>query len=690
MFNSATPRPQTASCFLFKMMEDSIPGIFETLKRCGMVSQCGGGLGINMQPIRNSGSEISSGGISNGLILMLKMFNDMVKYVSQGSNRRGAGAILIQVFNKDLLSVMEMRLPVGNEDDRCRDLFSAVIINEVFVERVKKNQHWTLFCCTLVPKLRGLTGEAFRKQYEEYEANYKAYGGVQIPAQRVVGWVHRSQDETGTPYILNRTAMNCSQHRELFGPGTGVESSNLCVEIMQFCGWNTDNKEDEEPQYHTAVCNLATVKLDRFLKPTYAHLGTDENCAPLPDSADDNAFSDVPLYFDFEHFGQIVRLATRNTDLTIDSMFYPTDCTERCNKACRPIGVGIQALADVFIKLGLPFCSEDAVQLGAEIAACMYYNALVESCDLAKSLGPYPRYENSPAFKEDKPFQFDLFGKTEEAMALMDKGKGINGRITRENWINLRANIREHGLRNSLLIAHPPTASTSQILDSIEAFEPLYCLIGSRKTSAGTFTTMSKYFHYVLDKYGLLRKEAIDLFIKDGNLDRIPLPAKVKEVLKSAFDMKMKEYLMHAVFRGWFTDQSQSLNVFFRDPTVRKTVALWDFGIKNNLKTISYYIRRRPAVETAQFAGISDQRANEIATMLEKRAEQQTKTMADKSSIHIDQEEGSEETGSSNEEEEPETNEEERSTELTSTGIEDFNFDFSAPAIDPECTMCGS
>ena len=698
MFNSATPRPQTASCFLFKMMEDSIEGIFETLKRCGKVSQCGGGLGIDMQPIRNTGSEISSGGVSNGLILMLRMFNDMVKYVSQGSNRRGAGAVFVQVYNKDLLGVMEMRLPVGNEDERCRELFSAVVINKLFVQRVKTGKQWTLFCVTDVPKLQGLVGDAFVKQYEEYEADYMKYGGVQVPALRIVGWVQKSQDETGTPYVLNRKAMSCSQHRGLFGPGTGVESSNLCVEVMQFCGWNTDNKEGEEPQYHTAVCNLATVKLDRFLKPTYAHLNTGGASSPVPDSADDNAFSDTALYFDFEHFFSIVRLATRNTNATIDSMFYPTDCTERANKSCRPIGIGVQALADVFIRLGLPFCSEEAIQLGADISACMYYAALVESCAMAEKDGPYPRYESSPAFVESKPFQFDLFGKTEEAMALADRGGGVNGRVTREQWTQLRSRISEHGLRNSLLIAHPPTASTSQILDSIEAFEPLYCLIGSRKTSAGTFTTMSKYFHYALDKYGLLSKEAIDLFIKDGNLSRIPLPAKVKEVLKSAFDMKMKDYLRHAVWRQLFTDQGMSLNVFFRDPSIKKTVALWDFGMKHDLKTISYYIRRRPVVETAQFAGINDQRANEIAARLEARARQQTQTIADKSSIHMAMDRDSSDSGGGSDESSDETSEQTETVEqesggtgeLTSTGVSDFNFDFSEPAADEECLMCGS
>ena len=670
MFNSCTPRNQTASCFLFKISQDSISGIYDILKRCAEVSQCGGGLGICVQPVRNTGSEISSGGVSNGLIPMLRNFNDTVTYVSQGSSRRGSGAIMVAIYNKDLKSFLDMRKPVGAEENRCRDLFSGIFMNSLFVQRCKENGVWTLFCVTDTPDLDHLSGPEFDERYTAYEADYQRYGGVQVRAQEIASWIQASQDETGTPYILGTQWCAKSQHAGLFGPETGVhQTSNLCVEIMQFAGMNTDDHrvyiEDEaeraaamapgsgvSPQEsHTAVCNLATVKLDKYLKPTFAHLDHGPNdSVPPPDSAADNVFSDTALYFDFASFGQVVRLVTRNTDATINSMFYPTDCTRRMNLSCRPIGVGVQALADVFVKLGWPFCAPEAVELGADISAALYYYALLESNELAKAHGTYPRYALSPSATEGHHFQFDLLGRCSDAMAHADRGKGVNGRITRAMWQALRQSIDEHGLRNSLLVAHPPTASTSQILGSIEAFEPLYALVGARKTSAGIFAIILRYLHDVLEKFGLLCKEAIDLITFDGNLDRIPLPQKVKDVLKTAFDMKMKDYLQHSIFRQWYTDQSMSENVFFREPSLKMTIALWAFSDKNQRKTWSYYVRRRPKVETRKFAGISVNEADVIARALAQRARQFELQMAD-SMFTVDVQDGEEDVSGGEEEE---------------------------------------
>lgn len=739
MFNSCTPRNQTASCFLFRILDDSITGIYTTLKRGAEVSQCGGGLGICVQNVRCTGSEISSGGVSNGIIPMLRNFNDMVTYVSQGSNRRGSGAIMVAIWNKDLKAFLDMRKPVGAEEKRCRDLFSGVFMNSLFVRRCKENGVWTLFCDTDTPDLQYLTGPEFDKRYAEYEADYRKYGGKQVHAQEVAAWIQASQDETGTPYILGSQWCNKSQHAGLFGEATGVHcTSNLCVEIMQFAGVNTDDHrlyiEDEaerraamapgsgvSPQAsHTAVCNLATVKLDRFLKPTFVHLdhGPDD-AVPPADSAADNVFSDTALYFDFDHFGEIVRLVVRNTDATIDSMFYPTDCTRRMNKSCRPIGIGVQALGDVFIKLGLPFCSEEAIALGADISAAMYYHALCESNALAKERGPYPRYELSPSFKEGKHFQFDLSGVTGEAMEHADRGKGVNGRVTRAMWEALRTQITKRGVRNSLLVAHPPTASTSQILGSIEAFEPAYALVGARKTSAGIFAIILRYLHDVLEKFGLLCKEAIDLITFDGNLDRIPLPQKVKNVLKTAFDMKMKDYLWHAVYRQWYTDQSMSQNVFFRDPTLKKTIALWAFADKHKLKTWSYYVRRRPKVETRKFAGISASDADAIARALAERSRQfelhktssvftvevgmGDATRSDSTEperTHEKEEEEEEDADGSSEHDEAavQSNDEEdvvqddldsAQMEFASIDTAQFNFDFELPEED-KCVSCSS
>lgn len=610
MFNAGTPHQQLSSCFLIDMKEDSIDGIYETLWLVAKISKRGGGVGLNWQNIRNQGTEISTGGESNGLVAMLKSFDDTINYVSQGRNRRGSLAGFFECWNKEMQRLCEMRQPVGAESERCRDIFTGVVMNDVFFERVQSKGYFTLFCPTDTPDLMDLYGPAFTARYEEYEANYKEYNGVRLQAWDIVHMIAKSAQETGAPYILSKSNMNRSQHTGMFGEGSCIRTSNLCVEIMQHTGWTKDTNE-----YMTAVCTLATIKLDRFVV----------DCAEGEphDSADDVPFI-VPVRkkFDFEHLGRVVQVMTRNLDMVVTQTEYPSECTRRMNLACRPLGLGIQGMADTFIKLGLPYDSPEALELDGQIAACMYYHALTASWQMAKEQGVYPRWKHSPAFKEGK-LQFDLAGKTEEAMAFAVRGKGVNGRVTVDQWADCRQKIKAHGLRNSLLMADPPTASTATILRSVEAGEPVYKYQYVRRLSNGYRIQIMHLLQQFLQRKGLWSTELQQLLIKDqGSLHRIPLTDAERAVFKTAFDMKMKDVADHYIVRQMFKDQSQSFNVFWAAPTVTKMVRLWRYGWKNGLKTLCYYIKRRPKVETKQFAGISDERARAIAARLAGTQEQ--------------------------------------------------------------------
>jgi ribonucleoside-diphosphate reductase alpha subunit len=584
MFNSGAPVPQLASCFLLDV-GDSIESIFDTVKKCAIISKTGGGIGLNVQPIRSLGTAIKSGGESNGLCPMLKVFESTTSYVSQGNKRRGSCAIYMEVWNKQVFDHCELRLNTGGETNRCRDLFTALLLNDVFMARVKANGRWSLFCVTDTPDLPNLYGPAFTARYETYEADLARYNGRSVRARSVFKAIIKSMQETGTPYLIAKSHLNKSPHTGLFGPGSTVRTSNLCGEICQYT--DTD---------HTAVCNLATVKLDRFVR--FRGEGGEDNGEGEP-------------YFDWPHFRRVVRIMTRNLDNTLDDSFYPTACAKRMNLCCRPLGMGIQALADLFIAMRMPFNSPEALKLDGDIAEVMYFEAVTASCDLADERGAYPRFEHSRLAKEGV-LQFDFYGPAVTAKVYAE------GMVGAKAWEALRARARK-GVRNSLLIAHPPTASTASCMGSTEAFEPVYKLAYARKVSAGVFLQLLRSLFDTLKRRGMWNEDVKQLLIKDwGSLARIPLPAKDKALFVTAMDMSMRLYIDHAIKRAIFNDQSASLNHFYKDPTYQKLSSAIFYAFNGGLKTLSYYIRRRPRKEQNQFASISDAVAAKIAQRLQR------------------------------------------------------------------------
>ena len=529
----------------------------------------------------------SAGGESNGIIPVIKLMEDTTSYVSQDNKRRGSCAIYIETWNREVFAVMDLRLNTGGDSvKRARDIFTGLVINDLFAERVKQNGYWVLFCKTRTPDLINLYGKEFTERYVQYEAEYEKYGGKRVKAQTLWKAVVRSMQATGTPYTCSKSNMNKSQHTGLFGPGSTVRMSNLCSEIMQY----TSSK-------HTAVCNLATIKLDRFIKDP-RQLGAAMNVG---------GFTTVDAYFDFEAFGRVVRVVIRNLNNTIDLMTYPTECSRRANLESRPVGLGIQGLADLFIKLGMPYTSSKALTLDRHIFEAMYFHALEESCDMAKKHGPYPRYAQSPAARG--VLQFDFYGEAEKVY--------VQGCIGRDRWTKLRSRIAEHGLRNSLLTACPPTASTATIMQSTEAFEPVYNPCYMRKTIAGVFYVLNRCWWQFMKRKGLWTKEVRQLLMHDrGSAERLPMTPEERELFKVALEMPMKDYIDHAISRSRFIDQSMSLNLFWVNPTFNKISSAIFYGMKNGLKTMSYYVRRRPKTETQTWAGISDARADAIAAAL--------------------------------------------------------------------------
>ncbi|MDC0366889.1 ribonucleoside-diphosphate reductase subunit alpha [bacterium] len=594
LFNSGAPIQQLASCFLLNVEEDSIAGIYDTVKKCAVISKTGGGIGLNIQTVRSIGSEIKTGGTSNGIVPMLKVFEATTSYVSQNNKRRGSCAAYVHSWNKQMMDFTELRLNVGAEANRTRDLFTAVVLNDLFMERVHQDGRWTMFCVSKTPDLQHLFGPAFTARYLEYEAEKDKHEGLTMSAQTIWLAIVKSMQATGTPYCISMSNMNKSQHTHMFGANKAVTTSNLCAEIMQFTGKDEDNNEE-----HVAVCNLATIKLDSFVLSRNKYLGTSQ-----VGSGQD---------FDWTAFGECVRTSIRNLDNTVDLSYYPTECAKRMNLKVRPLGLGIQGLADLFMVLNMPFNSPEALKLDRDIAEFMYYQALSESMELAKTRGPYELFWRSPASK--RILQFDMYNETEKVYK--------ESVIGETKWEQLKTDIVAHGLRNSLLIAHPPTASTASVMQSVECFEPMYQTMYARKTSVGVTPQICKYLYQVLKKRGLWTKETRDLLIKDrGSLERIPLTAHEREVFKSAFDMSMRKYIDHAIARSRFICQSQSLNLFWKDPKQSKITSAIFYGWRKGLKTMSYYIRRRPKVEVHQFGGISEEDASRIASKLQRQVKE--------------------------------------------------------------------
>jgi len=570
LFNAGTPRPQLSSCFLICMKEDSIEGIYDTLKECACISKSAGGIGLSIHDIRATSSYIrGTNGTSNGIIPMLRVFNDTARYVDQGGGKRkGAFAIYLEPWHADIFDWLDLRKNHGKEEARARDLFYGLWTNDLFMKRVEANGEWTLMCPNECPGLADCWGEEFEKLYEKYEADGK--GKKTVKAQQLWFAILESQVETGNPYMLFKDACNRKSNQQNLGT---IKSSNLCTEIVEY----TSPEE-------TAVCNLASIALPRFVI---------ENNPSSPTGRTETkklvgSLKAKERHFDHSKLFEIMRKVTRNLNRIIDVNYYPVETAKRSNMRHRPIGLGVQGLADVFILLGMPFDSPEAQKLNAEIFETIYFAALTESNALAVVEGPYQTYEGSPVSKGI--LQPDMWGLTE-----MPGGD-------RHDWAGLRAAIAQHGVRNSLLVAPMPTASTSQILGNNECFEPYTSNIYARRVLSGEFTVVNQHLLSDLTELGLWDPELKNALIgNNGSVADLDIPENLKAIYKTVWEIKQRILVDMAADRGAFIDQSQSFNVHMSDPNSGKLTSLHFYAWKKGLKTGMYYLRSRAAADAIKF-----------------------------------------------------------------------------------------
>lgn len=545
LFNAGTNKAQMSSCFLLTMKEDSIEGIYETLKQCALISQSAGGIGLSIHDIRAKGSFIKgTNGTSNGIVPMLRVFNDTARYVDQGGGKRkGAFAIYLEPWHADIEDFIELKKNHGKEELRARDLFYALWINDLFMKRVEADKEWTLFCPNKAPGLADCYGTKFEEKYEQYEKEGR--GHKTVKARDLWYKIIQSQIETGSPFMLYKDHANEKSNQKNLGT---IKSSNLCTEIMQY----TSSKE-------VAVCNLASIALPKFV----------ENGE-----------------FDHKKLFEVTYQVTKNLNRIIDLNYYPVEEARYSNMKNRPIGIGVQGLADAFFKMRMPFESEGARRANKEIFETIYYASLTASCDLAKEHGAYESYEGSPV--SQGMLQHDLWGvKATE----------------RWDWTTLRAKIKQYGVRNSLLMAPMPTASTSQILGNNECIEPVTSNIYTRRVLSGEFAMVNKHLVRDLIQLGLWNEEMKDRIIAhNGSVQYIPeVPADMKELYRTVWEIKQKSILEMAADRGAFIDQSQSLNIHMEDTNFGKLSSLHFAAWKLGLKTGMYYLRTRPAVDAIKF-----------------------------------------------------------------------------------------
>ncbi|MHB1921619.1 MAG: ribonucleoside-diphosphate reductase subunit alpha [Chitinophagaceae bacterium] len=546
LFNAGTPKPQMSSCFLLTMQNDSIEGIYETLKQTAKISQSAGGIGLSIHHIRATGSYISgTNGTSNGLIPMLRVFNDTARYVDQGGGKRkGAFAIYLEPWHADVFEWLDLKKNHGKEELRARDLFYALWIPDLFMQRVEENGDWNLFCPHEAPGLQDCWGKEFEELYIRYEK--EGYSRRKIKAQELWFAILDAQIETGTPYMLYKDAANRKSNQQNLGT---IKSSNLCTEIIEY----TDENE-------IAVCNLASLALPRFV---------------------------ISGEFDHQKLYEVTYQATLNLNKIIDHNFYPVEQAKNSNLKHRPIGLGVQGLADAFILLRLPFESEGARKLNQEIFETIYFAAMTASKDLAIEQGPYQSFQGSPL--SQGVFQFDLWG-------VKPPGK-------RWNWDQLREEVKTHGVRNSLLVAPMPTASTSQILGNNECFEPYTSNIYSRRVLSGEFIIVNKHLLKDLVSLGLWDNEMKEKIISaDGSIQDIAeIPGNIKDLYKTVWEIKMRHIIDMAADRGAFICQSQSLNLFINQPSPAKLTSMHFYGWKKGLKTGMYYLRTQAATQAVKF-----------------------------------------------------------------------------------------
>jgi ribonucleoside-diphosphate reductase alpha subunit len=547
LFNAGCPRPQMSSCFLLTMKEDSIEGIYDTLKSCAAISKFAGGIGLSVHNIRATDSYIrGSNGTSSGLVPMLRVFNDTARYVDQGGGKRkGSFAIYLEPWHSDIFQWLDLRKNHGTEHERARDLFYALWIPDLFMKRVEANGEWSLFCPNEAPGLADCWGEEFETLYEGYEAKNKQR--KTIKAQSLWFAILNSQVETGTPYMMYKDACNRKSNQQNLGT---IKSSNLCTEIVEY------TSPDE-----VAVCNLASINLSAFC------------------SRDSPDFNLTKLY-------EVTKVVTKNLNKVIDNNYYPVVEARNSNTRHRPVGLGVQGLADAFCLLKMPFESPQAAQLNKDIFETIYFGAVEASLELAQIEGPYQTYAGSPASKGQ--LQFDLWGVTPSS---------------RWDWAALKAKIAEHGLRNSLLVAPMPTASTAQILGNNESIEPFTSNMYNRRTLSGEFVVVNKHLLSDLIEAGLWNSDVRNQMIAEqGSIQNIAcIPKDIKDLYKTVWEIKQKVCLDMAAARGAYICQSQSLNVHMAEPTTGKLTSMHFYAWRQGLKTGMYYLRTRPKADAIQF-----------------------------------------------------------------------------------------
>ena len=547
LFNAATPRPQLSSCFLLTMKEDSIEGIYDTLKQCAKISQSAGGIGLSIHDVRAKGSYIKgTGGVSNGIVPMLRNFDMTARYVDQGGGKRkGSFAIYLEPWHADIFDFLELKKNHGKEELRARDLFYALWISDLFMKRVENNEEWSLFCPNEAPGLADLYGDDFEKLYTRYEKEGKARKVVK--AQDLWFEIIESQIETGTPYMLYKDAANKKSNQKNLGT---IKSSNLCTEIMEY------TSPDE-----VAVCNLASIALPKFVNKEGV--------------------------FDHQRLYEITKVVTRNLNKVIDVNYYPIPEARNSNMRHRPIGIGIQGLADTFILLKFPFDSEKAKALNKDISETIYFGAMEASMELAKEHGVYKSFKGSPVSKGI--FQFDMWGITPES--------------GRWDWNKLKQEVKKIGVRNSLLIAPMPTASTSQIMGNNECFEPYTSNIYTRRTLSGEFIVVNKHLMKDLIALGLWDDTMKNkLIAANGSVQNIPeIPQRIKDLYKTVWEISQKLIIEMAADRGAYTCQSQSMNIHIQDPNFGKMTSMHFYAWKLGLKTGMYYLRSKAATDAIKF-----------------------------------------------------------------------------------------
>ncbi|MBT8264635.1 MAG: ribonucleoside-diphosphate reductase subunit alpha, partial [Muriicola sp.] len=548
LFNSGTPKPQMSSCFLLAMKDDSIDGIYDTLKQTAKISQSAGGIGLSIHNVRATGSYIAgTNGTSNGIVPMLKVFNDTARYVDQGGGKRkGSFAVYVEPWHADIFDFLDLKKNHGKEEMRARDLFYAMWIPDLFMKRVEADGEWTLMCPNECTGLFTNHSEAFEELYTKYEAEGK--GRKTIKARELWEKILESQIETGTPYMLFKDAANRKSNQKNLGT---IRSSNLCTEIMEY------TSPDE-----IAVCNLASIALPMFVKN-----GS----------------------FDHKELFRVTKRVTKNLNKVIDRNYYPVKEAENSNMRHRPIGLGVQGLADAFIMLRLPFTSDEAKKLNQEIFETLYFAAVTASMEEAKIEGPYSSYKGSPMSEGD--FQHNLWGIKDDELS------------GRWDWEKLRKNVLKNGVRNSLLVAPMPTASTSQILGNNECFEPYTSNIYTRRVLSGEFIVVNKHLLEDLVALGLWNENLKqELMRANGSVQGIDgIPEDIKELYKTVWELSMKDIIDMSRHRGYFIDQSQSLNLFMENASYPKLTSMHFYAWKSGLKTGMYYLRTKAAVDAIKF-----------------------------------------------------------------------------------------